>query len=241
MARLKAEGARLAGGLRGERRVPARGDGRVAGGPAAGGAADPRRDGADPGASSPPWRARGGRSRSSWPTCPRARRTAAGWRRWMSRRRRGCSTGWPATREARAALLSGLGAGELVATDTLDGVRMTAGVGRDRAPAPLGQRARAALLHRGGDARSAPRSCWRRSSPGWSGCSASRCGGARRRPSGRCPRPGRGRRPRPSASSGRSWGSALSTMLPSRTSSCAPAGAGPSPALPVLMPKKPVP
>ncbi len=36
-------------------------------------------------------------------------------------------------------------------------------------------------------------------------------------------------------------GSALSTIVPSSTSSCAPAGAGPAPALPVLMPKKPAP
>ena len=125
MARLTAEGARLPVGYEANGGFLLGGTAVSPGRPAAGAAADARRHAPDRWRSSPPWRARGGRSRSSWPTCPRARRPAAGWRRSMSRpaarllagaggRRRGPRR---APRSARGRALT--------ATDTLDGVRMT--------------------------------------------------------------------------------------------------------------------
>ena len=152
MARLKAEGARLAGGLRGERRVPARGDGRVARKAGGWSRCRPATRWCRRWRSSPPWRARGGRSRRSWPTCPRARRTAAGWQEvdvaacGAAPRGAGGRCARPATRCSRGS--GGRSRGDGYPRRGADDAR----VGRDRAPAPLGQCARAALLRRGRDA-----------------------------------------------------------------------------------------
>ncbi len=205
-ARHRGDGAAEGGGcaagrrLRGERRVPARRHGGLAGGAAAGGAADPRRDGAGAGAP------RGGGARraaalGAGGDLP-ARATDSGRLAEVdvaaaARLLDGLAGG----EEARAALLSRLAAGDLVATDTLDGVRMRLGSGeivhlRLSGNAPelrcyteAATPERAAELLAGARARGADAAC-RAPRP-------SRARGARRRSSGRCRRPAQGRRPRP--------------------------------------------